>query len=235
MSTRKAHGTQGGSGLPGALGAVVLLMLSACARPVAVSPPAPAPPIAAPPAVPGAEETGQASWYGAPHHGRRTASGEVYDMHGFTAAHRTLPFGTRVRVTNARTGQAVEVRINDRGPFADGRLLDLSHAAAAALGAVGPGVVPVRLQVIATPGADSPPARAAPFTIQLGSFTSLAGADRLRESLAREGEDASIEELVIGGQTHYRVRVGTYPDRGSAQAAARQLAERGYRPLVVER
>jgi rare lipoprotein A len=212
----------------------VLLLLSACARPVAVSPPAPAPPVLALPPVPGAEETGEASWYGAPHHGRRTASGEVYDMHGFTAAHRTLSFGTRVRVTNTRTGQAVEVRINDRGPFVDGRILDLSYAAAAALGARGPGVIPVRLQVTAAPGAESG-VRPARFAVQLGSFASRTGADRLRESLEREGTDAGIDELVVGGQTYYRVRVGAYADRGAAQAAAHELAERGYRPVVVER
>ncbi|HEU5322681.1 MAG TPA: septal ring lytic transglycosylase RlpA family protein [Methylomirabilota bacterium] len=109
----------------------------------------PAPP--APVALVGHVETGQASWYGRPHHGRRTASGEVYDMYRLTAAHRSLPFGTRVLVTNLANRRTVEVRVNDRGPFKDGRVLDLSYAAALALGAAGAGVVDVRLQVVAVP------------------------------------------------------------------------------------
>jgi rare lipoprotein A len=99
----------------------------------------------------GHEESGLASWYGHPYHGRRTASGEIYDMGQMTAAHRTLPFGTRVRVTNLETGRSVEVRINDRGPFTDGRIIDVSYAAAQVLGVVGRGVVRVRLRVVATP------------------------------------------------------------------------------------
>src|SRR5262245_18771443 len=86
-----------------------------------------------------AEQTGQASWYGRQHHGKRTASGEIYDMYQLTAAHRTLPLGTRVRVTNLENGRTVDVRINDRGPFVRGRLLDLSRAAAERLGAIGDG------------------------------------------------------------------------------------------------
>jgi rare lipoprotein A len=97
-------------------------------------------------------ETGEASWYGHPYHGRRTSSGEVYDMHRMTAAHRTWPFGTSVEVRNLVNGRAVEVRVNDRGPFVDGRIIDLSYAAARLLDAVRPGVVPVRLRVTAVPG-----------------------------------------------------------------------------------
>jgi rare lipoprotein A len=96
----------------------------------------------------GWEQSGEASWYGEPYHGRRTASGEIYDMHKLTAAHQTLPMGTRVVVTHRETGRSVEVRINDRGPFKRGRILDLSYAAAQRLGVVGPGVGPVRLVVV---------------------------------------------------------------------------------------
>lgn len=88
---------------------------------------------------------GNASWYGEPHHGRRTANGEVFDMNELTAAHKTLPFGTRVRVENLATGQAVVVRINDRGPFAPGRVIDLSRAAAERIGLIRAGVAPVAL------------------------------------------------------------------------------------------
>jgi rare lipoprotein A len=90
---------------------------------------------------------GQASWYGEPHHGRKTASGEAYDMHALTAAHRTLPLGTRLLVTNLNNGKTVEVRVNDRGPVVAARIVDLSYAAARALGAIGAGVIPVNLRV----------------------------------------------------------------------------------------
>ena len=99
----------------------------------------------------GWQQNGRASWYGAQHHGRETASGVVFDMHQLTAAHRTLPFGTRVRVTNLLNGRVVEVLINDRGPVIAGRMIDLSYAAARAIGAVGAGVFPVSLEVLALP------------------------------------------------------------------------------------
>jgi rare lipoprotein A len=93
------------------------------------------------------EEVGVASYYGRAHDGRRTASGEIFDMNGMTAAHRTLPFGTHVRVTNLANGRAVTVRINDRGPFRRGRILDLSYGAARKLGIVGRGIAKVRVAV----------------------------------------------------------------------------------------
>jgi rare lipoprotein A len=104
-----------------------------------------------PPPSASAERTGEASWYGRPFHGRRTASGEVYDMYKLTAAHPTLPFGARVRVTSLSNGRSVEVRINDRGPAVRGRIIDLSYAAARAIDSVGAGVFPVRLRVVALP------------------------------------------------------------------------------------
>ena len=94
-----------------------------------------------------ADQVGIASYYGRAHDGRRTASGEVFDMNGMTAAHRTLPFGTRVRVTNLANGREAVVRINDRGPFRRGRIIDLSYAAARRLGIVGPGVAKVRVEI----------------------------------------------------------------------------------------
>ena len=109
------------------------------------------PPVSAPPppaAQPAAVETGDASWYGARHQGRSTASGEPFDMHHLTAAHPALPFGTRVLVTNLQNGRSVEVRVNDRGPNVAGRIIDLSYAAAQALDAVSAGTIPVRLQVL---------------------------------------------------------------------------------------
>jgi rare lipoprotein A len=202
------------------------LLLAACARTTVATPPLPA--------RVGLEETGNASWYGNPYHGRPTASGEIYDMRDLTAAHRTLPMGTRLMVTNLDTGQAVEVRVNDRGPFVDGRILDLSYAAASVLGAVGPGVIPVRLRVIALPGAALPTSGAG-FSVQLGAFTTRARAEALRDTVRRDGAEAVVAETVVGGETFYRVRVGAYSDRATARAAAQRLAGRGYRALVVER
>ena len=122
------------------LGAV---LATGCATPGVVRTPSPS--------LLGTEWTGLASWYGDPHHGRPTASGEVFDKTTLTAAHRTLPLGTRVAVTNLDNGRTVEVRVNDRGPFVNGRLIDLSEAAARSLGGIGAGLMRVRLRVIALP------------------------------------------------------------------------------------
>jgi rare lipoprotein A len=197
-----------------------LAMLAGCSRAVMTGPSVP--PVA------GMEEVGMASWYGAPHHGRRTASGEVYDMHRLTAAHKTLPFGTRLLVTNRDTSQSAEVRVNDRGPFVEGRILDVSYAAARLLGAVGQGLIPVRVRVL------SLPARSATgdgsYTVQIGAFTTRARAEALRDSVS----GATIAETAVEGETVYRVRIGAYADRTQAAAAARDLATRSYQALVVE-
>lgn len=123
------------------MSALVALGTEGCARAQPAIQAAAAPPR---PAI----QTGPASWYGEPHHGRLTASGERFDMHALTAAHPTLPFGTRLRVVNLRNDRSVEVRVNDRGPSVPGRIIDLSYAAARALGAVRAGIVPVRLTVL---------------------------------------------------------------------------------------
>jgi len=133
--------------LPIVMAVAALAVLAGCSRAVMTPP-------STPPAA-GAEEVGMASWYGVPHHGRRTASGEVFDMNQLTAAHKTLPFGTRLLVTNRDTNQSVEVRVNDRGPFVEGRILDVSYAAGRLLGAVGPGLIPVRVRVLSLPARSS--------------------------------------------------------------------------------
>ncbi|HET7874028.1 MAG TPA: septal ring lytic transglycosylase RlpA family protein [Methylomirabilota bacterium] len=210
-----------------AISLMATLALGACARAVVVTPPVAA--------TVGAEETGYASWYGNPYHGRRTSSGEVYDMNDLTAAHRTLPLGTRVIVTNRDTGEAVEVRINDRGPWVEGRIIDLSYAAARILGGVGPGIIPVRLRVAALPGSSRASAIGSGFSVQVGAFIARERAEALRATVERLGEAATIAPAVVGGETFSRVRVGAYADRGQAYAAASRLAARGYRAVVVER
>lgn len=120
-----------------------------------------------PPPVRGGVQVGVASWYGPGFHGRPTASGERYDQSAHTAAHRTLPMGTRVMVTSLENGRATQVRINDRGPFTGGRVIDLSRAAAESLRMIGPGLMRVRIEVVETPHgtrtslADTPPGRRA--------------------------------------------------------------------------
>ncbi len=136
-----------------------LALLAGCSRAVMTTP-------SVPPGAGVEEVVGMASWYGAPHHGRRTASGEVFDMNQLTAAHRTLPFGTRLLVTNRDTNQSVEVRVNDRGPFVGGRILDVSYAAGRLLGAVGPGLIPVRVRVLSLPGGSEN----RPYPVQVAAF-----------------------------------------------------------------
>lgn len=208
-----------------AVAVAMLVLLAGCSHAVVTSPPVP-------PAA-GLEEVGFASWYGAQHQGRRTASGEVFDMNQLTAAHRTLPFGTRLLVTNRDTSRSTEVRVNDRGPFVDGRILDVSYAAARQLGVVGAGIFPVKLRVVSLPGtrADAP-AGDGGFTVQVGSFTSRARAEAQRDAV---GGDAVITESTVAGQTLYRVRVGSFADRAQATTTARSLTARGFQPLIVSR
>src|SRR5207245_9262257 len=159
--------------------AVAIVLLAGCARPR----PAILPPV---PARIGYEETGLASWYGNPFHGRRTASGEGYDMGEMTAAHRTLPFNTWLIVENLDNRRTVEVRVNDRGPFAGSRILDLSYGAARLLGATGPGVIPIRLRVIG--GSTSGPAsRDRAFAVRVGGFSAPEEAVGLERELAGNG------------------------------------------------
>ncbi|HQT95596.1 MAG TPA: septal ring lytic transglycosylase RlpA family protein [Thermoanaerobaculaceae bacterium] len=132
----------------------------------------------------GAVEEGLASWYGEPYHGRPTASGPRYDMWAMTAAHRTLPFGTVVRVTNLDSHRQAEVTINDRGPFVAGRILDLSRRAAEALGAIGPGVIPVRLEVRRL--GDGMPGEPC-WEVQVGAFARQGNAARARANLEARG------------------------------------------------
>lgn len=208
-------------------GGALLLLLTACAKlPVAGVPPPR-------PVFIGYEETGKASWYGHPYHGRRAASGEVYDMSQMTAAHRTLPFGTWLAVENLLNHRTAEVRITDRGPFTGDRILDLSNAAARVLGAVEPGVIPARLRVIGLPGAT----RRTPggtFSVQVAAFTSENRATVLRGELARAWTGTYVQPAEVGGQRFYRVRVGRYATRPEAQGDAERLAVVGYNVIVMQ-
>jgi len=166
---------------------------------------------------PGQTETGLASWYGYPYHGRAAANGEIYDMEKMTAAHRTLPFDTWVRVYNLDNNKTTEVRITDRGPFVDGRIIDLSHAAAGEIDMIGPGTARVRIEIIRVPAG----AASGLFGIQVGAFRDRANAERLRVRMEAEYGSARLVQRP-GDPVLWRVLVGAEP----SQDAAATLAER---------
>ncbi len=168
-------------------------------------------------------QVGQASWYGIEERGRMTANGETMDPTRLTAAHRQLPFGTLVSVTDLDTGRRVEVRINDRGPFARGRIIDLSHEAARRLGMVQRGVARVALQVIGhDPGE--------PFTVQVAAFQGRPAAEHFSRELRQRGY--SGVEITRGDGVH-RVRIGRFPRRADAAETARSLERLGYEAFIT--
>jgi rare lipoprotein A len=174
----------------------------------------------------GETERGIASWYGEPFHGRRTASGEVYDMYDLTAAHRTLPFATVVRVTRRDTGASVTVRINDRGPFIHGRIIDLSYTAARELGLDIDGIAEVKVEVIRrgsgqrlAPGPDHEVTAVCTW-VQVGAFANTANADRALRQLQAAGEKAVVSQ---GPKGLSRVRVGPFSTRRQAVIARQRL------------
>ena len=204
---------------------VVSTLASACAS---RSPARPAP--HGPPA-PGWTEQGVASWYGGRDgfEGKPTASGEIYDSSLLTAAHRELPLGSIVDVTNLDNGSTVRVRINDRGPFIAGRVIDLSRSAAREIGLLGPGVGPVRLTVV-TPGAVqeivSPSGR---WAVQVGSFADLLRAERHAERLRGTGRTVFLEPY----RGLSRVKVGPFDGRRDADHELESLEDEGFEGIVV--
>lgn len=175
-------------------------------------------------------EYGWASWYGKKFHGRRTSSGEVYNMYQLSAAHRTLPMGTRVMVTHLKNGRLVMVTINDRGPFVKGRIIDLSYAAAQVLGMVDEGLARVRVEVL-----DKRPLPCeGPLTIQVGSFIYRSNALRLMEELQKVYREVYITVLETPETICYRVRLGRFSTRQKAHAIAKRLAQDGYTPIIIK-
>ncbi|HTS76726.1 MAG TPA: septal ring lytic transglycosylase RlpA family protein [Bryobacteraceae bacterium] len=187
-----------------------------------------------PPAI-GATETGIASWYGKPYDGRRAASGEIYDMQQLTAAHRTLPFNTWVEVTDLDNGKRVDVRINDRGPFIDGRVIDLSLAAARAIEMVAPGTARVRLTVIAPP--DPAPSSSAPpgdlYAVQAGAFSDPERARAFAAALEDQYKDTVVIESVVDGQTVWKVLAARNLSLDDANRLSLQVKEAIGEALVV--
>ncbi|MCF7929338.1 MAG: septal ring lytic transglycosylase RlpA family protein [Spirochaetales bacterium] len=171
------------------------------------------------------DQKGLASWYGGKFQGRLTANGEVFDTNQLTAAHKTLPFGTIVRVTNMENNESVEVRINDRGPFVEGRIIDLSRAAAEAIGMTGLGVAEVRIKTVEKVKDNST------FIVQVAAFSVADNAASLKEKLLAEGLKPSFEQLENG-----IIRV-VFRDieAGSLDSLTNRLAELGYTNLLVRK
>jgi rare lipoprotein A len=197
---------------------VLVLLTVACSKKQArVQPPAARP---VTPAPVGLTERGVASWYGKPYDGRPAADGEIYNMETMVAAHRTLPFQTRVRVRNLANGKIVEVRIIDRGPFVGGRIIDLSHAAAREIEMIGTGTAQVELAVIAGPSS----AEKAYFAVQIGAFRDKGNAERLQRSLETTyGSARSV--LRSGDPPLWRVLAGREPSVEAAENLAKRLRE----------
>ena len=179
----------------------------------------------------GSTETGIASWYGHPYHGRRAANGEIYDMEKMTAAHRTLPFETWVRVLNLSNNRAVDVRIQDRGPFVGGRIIDLSRAAARDIGLLGPGITRVRLTVIAPPR--MPAAQVELYAVQVGACRDRQKAEALRDRLRSEYGAARLVERPGENFTLWRVLAGEEPTAAAAELLAEKIRASGAEAFVV--
>ncbi|ROH84064.1 septal ring lytic transglycosylase RlpA family protein [Pseudomethylobacillus aquaticus] len=182
---------------------------------------------------------GIATWYGKRYHGSKTASGEVYDMYAMTAAHPTLPLPSYARVTHASNGRSVVVRINDRGPFVAGRVIDLSYVAAHRIGLLGPGSAKVIVEAIDTSGGSASAtasATAAPMVnsfsagvyLQVGAFNEESNADRLRQQLNQLLDNPGVQKVNISSwynRNLYRVRLGPYSDREQAEQVQAKIRQ----------
>ena len=185
----------------------------------------------------GFSQRGLASWYGKDFHGRKTSNGEIYNMYAMTAAHKTLPLGTHVRVKNLNNGRTLQVRINDRGPFVRGRIIDLSYTAASKLGVVGPGTAPVEIVALVPSGAGASAAKVdftrGNFTFQVGAFKSRENAYRLRNKLSSRYKNAHVVVFDTGAETFFRVRVGHCTTLAQAEEYERILMADGFTEVFI--
>jgi rare lipoprotein A len=190
----------------------------------------------------GFRQRGIASWYGKDFHGKKTSNGEIYNMYAMTAAHKTLPLGTYVQVRNLENNRRVKVRVNDRGPFVRGRIIDLSYSAANAIGVVGPGTARVEVMALATPVTTEggAPRRYKPvdlyagnFTFQVGAFVNRENAQRLSAKLNEKYNNAHVTVYDRGDQIFYRVRVGKFTSLKQAEAQESILIRDGYPDLFI--
>ena len=206
-------------------GLILLLLLAGCGKRRLTVPVPGSPDLK----VARSEIFGIASWYGDPFHGQRTSSGEVYDMDAMTAAHRTLPFHTVVRVHNLDNGKKVQIRVNDRGPFVKGRIIDLSRAAAREINMVGPGTAKVRLEILRIEAVIES------LAIQVGSFTQKSRADALKRRLEGDYDPVTVSLVRTPRGVFHRVLAGNYPNRDKARKALKKLRSKGLEGFVMRR
>lgn len=197
------------------------------------------------PSAQGFVEEGMASWYGSDFHGKPTSCGEPYDMWALTAAHKILPLGTHVKVTHKQTGKSVVVRVNDRGPFVAGRVIDLSCRAAQELGSWRTGLAPVRVEAVQVASQEGtgpsavwrvdpvPSFRYGSFTVQIGAFKEQQNAIRLKERMAPGYREIQVTPTQYGGDLFYRVQVGLYRDLVVAQQETARLKQQGFGDAFV--
>ena len=184
----------------------------------------------------GFTQRGVASWYGRKFHGRKTSNGETYDMYGLSAAHKTLPMGVYVKVTHSGNGQQIILRINDRGPFVAGRIIDLSYGAAKQLGIVDSGTAKVQLVALGFRKKDHGQEEyqtpvdydSGSFTVQIGAFSSSENAYRLTAKMKRDFGKAVVSEGMVNGQPIYRVRVGYFRSLEKAEVAVDNFVSSGF-------
>jgi len=187
----------------------------------------------------GEKKACNASWYGREFHGKPTASGENFNMFALTCAHRDYPLGTRVKVTNPSNGQQVECIVNDRGPFVNGRDIDLSYAAAKRIGLIGPGVAVVEVEPLGRYTRYVQEVRynyvmGSMVTIQIGSFREESNAKRLKRGLELHYKDIYIMQANIGKDKYHRVRIGKFKGSADALELANALAQEGYSVLITK-
>lgn len=179
----------------------------------------------------GYHERGVASWYGPGFHAASTSNGERYDMYAMTAAHKTLPLPAYVQVTNLSNGRHVIVRVNDRGPFKDGRIIDLSYTAAAKLDMLKAGTTFVEVRALTSMQKATPPPAPPPTSelyVQAGAFATEANASRLLGQLKAKGvNDAFVRQDKVNGQTLYRVRIGPVPSVNEFDRVVKRLRSLG--------
>jgi len=177
-------------------------------------------------------ETGVASWYGPNFNGRLTANGETFDMEGISAAHRTLPFNTEVIVVNEDNGKSIRVRINDRGPYAKDRIIDLSKGAAEAVEMTGPGTANVKLYLVKGDLKNSrvTDLKVPTYTVQLGSYAAFAPA----QVQAQKIKGSRVETLDLNGEKVYRIYFGIYKDRSKAEKEMKSLKRKGFNGFIKQ-
>ncbi len=184
----------------------------------------------------GFQQRGVASWYGRKFHGRKTSNGEVYDMHAMSAAHKTLPMGVYVKVTHLGNGRHIIVRVNDRGPFVAGRIIDLSHAAAKQIGIVDSGTALVQIEALGFRQTDQDQvAYRAPvnydsgsFAVQIGAFSTANSAYQLAAKMRGRYGKAVVSAIIVNGQKVYRVRAGDFKSLQQAEKATHTFISEGF-------